>query len=161
MAQVLFNGTRVPFWIRYKAATYRCKPFKRKTEACTACWQPGHRQDVCPNGRPALRCNTCGTPNAAADHTCIPKCIVCDGPHVTGSADCPRRFQPRRQPQTYAQAAIAGHDQHDANTTHQERPKRSEYNQTKETGNTSNQKQDSSQQQKMNDPRTSSRVATR
>ncbi|KAH9379795.1 hypothetical protein HPB48_007296 [Haemaphysalis longicornis] len=43
---------------------------------------------------------------------------------------------------------VPSHDQHDANTTHQERPKRSEYNQTKETGNTSNQKQDSSQQQK-------------
>lgn len=148
MAQILFNGTRVPFWIRYRAATYRCKPFKRKTEACTACWQPGHLQDVCPNASPPPRCNTCGTPNAAPDHSCLPKCIVCDGPHVTGSADCPRRFQRRRQPQTYAQAAIAGHDRQDASTTQQERPKRSEHNQTKETGNTSSQKQESSQQQK-------------
>lgn len=58
-AQILFHGTKVPFWIRYRAATYRCKPFRRKTEACIACWQPGHRQDVCPNSTPTARCSKC------------------------------------------------------------------------------------------------------
>lgn len=154
MAQILFNGTRVPFWVRYRAATYRCKPFKRKTEACTACWQPGHRQDVCPNAKPPSRCNACGTPNAAKDHQCLPKCIVCDGPHLTGSVDCPRRFQPRRRPQTYAQAAIEGHNHLDTKTSQQERPKKTENkqkdsgHQTQNTLNTSNQKQDNFQQQK-------------
>lgn len=105
IVQILFNGTRVPFWVRYRAATYRCKPFRRKTEACTACWQPGHRQDVCPNTQVAPRCAKCGLSNAPDDHQCTPKCIVCDGPHLTGSAECPRRYQPRRQPLTYAQAA--------------------------------------------------------
>ncbi|KAH9378899.1 hypothetical protein HPB48_018249 [Haemaphysalis longicornis] len=99
------NGTRVPFWVRYRAATYRCKPFRRKTEACMACWQPGHRQDVCPSTQIAQRCPKCGLSSAPDDHECTPKCIVCDGPHLTGSADCPRRYQPRRQPLTYAQAA--------------------------------------------------------
>lgn len=105
IAQILFHGTRVPFWIRYRAATYRCKPFRRKTEACTACWQPGHRQDVCPNVQATPRCPTCGLANAPSDHQCTPKCIVCAGPHQTGTVECPRRYQPRRHPLTYAQAA--------------------------------------------------------
>lgn len=103
MAQILFDGTKVPFWIRYRATTYRCKPFRRKTEACAVCWQQGHRQDVCPNAQAPARCSRCGTMNAAENHNCSPRCIVCEGPHLTGSADCPRRYQPRRRHPTYAQ----------------------------------------------------------
>lgn len=95
IAQILFQGTRVPFWIRYRSATYRCRPFRRKTEACTTCWRTGHRQDVCPNTQTTpQRCPKCGLPNAPEDHPCSPKCIVCEGPHVTGTAECPRRYQP-------------------------------------------------------------------
>lgn len=107
-AQILFDGTKVPFWIRYRAAMYRCKPFRRKTEACIACWQPGHRQDVCPNSAPTTRCSKCGAANPAEGHPCVPKCVVCDGQHITGSIDCPKRFQPRRKQQTYAQAVEDG-----------------------------------------------------
>ncbi|KAH9378721.1 hypothetical protein HPB48_008537 [Haemaphysalis longicornis] len=89
IVKILFNGTRVPFWVRYRAATYRCKPFRRKTEACTACWQPGHRQDVCPSTQIAPRCHKCGLSSAPDGHRCTPKCILCDGPHLTGSAECP------------------------------------------------------------------------
>lgn len=105
MVQILFDGHRVPFWVRYRAATYRCKPFRRKTEACAVCWQVGHRQDVCPNIRTPPRCSSCGATNPAENHPCTPRCIVCEGPHVTGSADCPRRFQPRKRPPSYAQVA--------------------------------------------------------
>lgn len=105
IAQILFDGTKVPYWIRYRAATYRCKPFRRKSEACTACWQPGHRRDVCPNAKAPPRCPTCGLVNAPEDHQCAPKCIVCEGPHPTGNVVCPKRYQPRRHPLTYAQAA--------------------------------------------------------
>ncbi|KAH9359715.1 hypothetical protein HPB48_019975 [Haemaphysalis longicornis] len=41
-----FHGPGVPFWFCYRAATYRFKPFRRKVEACTAWWPPGHRQGV-------------------------------------------------------------------------------------------------------------------
>lgn len=105
IAQILFDGTKVPYWIRYRAATYRCKPFRRKSEACPACWQPGHRRDVCPNAQAPPRCPTCGTINAPENHKCVPRCIVCEGPHLTGTVDCPKRYQPRRLPFTYAQAA--------------------------------------------------------
>lgn len=105
IAQILFDGTKVPYWIRYRAATYRCKPFRRKSEACTACWQPGHRRDVCPNAQAPPRCPTCGLVTAPEDHPCVPKCIVCGGPHLTGTVECPKRYQPRRHPKSYAQAA--------------------------------------------------------
>lgn len=104
MVQILFDGPHVPYWVRYRAATYRCKPLKRKTEACANCWSTGHRKDVCPQQNTVPRCATCGVANAPEGHPCRPKCIVCDGPHATGSAECPRRFQPRARP-TYAQAA--------------------------------------------------------
>lgn len=116
-AQILFHGTKVPFWIRYRAATYRCKPFRRKTEACIACWQPGHRQDVCPNLTHATRCSKCGSADPAEGHQCVPKCVVCDGQHITGSTDCPKRFQPRRKQQTYAQVVADGKDTPDAQDT--------------------------------------------
>lgn len=105
IVQILFEGSKVPFWVRYRAATYRCKPFKRKTEACTTCWRIGHRQDVCPDNQPQPRCSLCGLTNPMDNHQCVPKCIVCEGAHQTGSPDCPRRFQPRRQSPTYAQVA--------------------------------------------------------
>ncbi|XP_077528140.1 uncharacterized protein LOC144139741 [Haemaphysalis longicornis] len=107
IVQILFEGTTVPFWVRYRAVTYRCKPFKRKTEACTTCWHTGHRKDVCPTTQPPSRCVQCGLINPPDPHKCTPKCIVCGGAHLTGSAECPRRFQPRRQAPTYAQVTAA------------------------------------------------------
>lgn len=116
MAQILFDGTKVPFWIRYRSATYRCKPFRRKTEACSLCWQSGHRQDVCPTAQPSPRCPRCGTVNPPEGHLCNPLCIVCEGRHLTGSADCPRRFQPRKRLPTYAQMVSNGQDRRNATT---------------------------------------------
>ncbi|CAN7984757.1 unnamed protein product, partial [Ixodes hexagonus] len=90
-AQILFDGYKVLFWIRYGYTTYRCTPFRHKTEACTQCWQRGHRPDVCPN--PTTRCPKCGIANPNEGHTCEPKCIVCGGAHLTGSTACPQRFE--------------------------------------------------------------------
>lgn len=101
LVQVLFQGPHVPFWVRYRAATLRCHPFKRKSEACFNCWQPGHRKDVCPNQPPTQRCAACGLAQAPEQHLCKPNCILCGEAHPTGAAGCRRRFQPRRrQPHT-------------------------------------------------------------
>lgn len=102
MVQILFDGPHVPYWVRYRAATYRCKPFRRKTEACTRCWNTGHRQDVCPGPQTATRCARCGAIDAPEQHPCTPRCIVCGGGHVTGSSECQQRFRPRK---TFAMAA--------------------------------------------------------
>lgn len=94
--QILFDGTIIPYHISYRGATYRCQPFRRKTEACTTCWRTGHRPDVCPTSQ--VRCQKCGLLNPNPEHPCQPKCVVCKGIHITGSAECRSRFQPRRRP---------------------------------------------------------------
>ncbi|KAG0416961.1 hypothetical protein HPB47_005987 [Ixodes persulcatus] len=66
-----------------------------KTEACTKCWQKGHRQDVCPYQ--IIRCANCGLENPNDNHPCTPRCVVCGGPHLMGTPECPKRFHPRRK----------------------------------------------------------------
>ncbi|KAH9360614.1 hypothetical protein HPB48_007565 [Haemaphysalis longicornis] len=94
--QILFEGTIIPYHISYRGATYRCQPFRRKTEACTTCWRTGHRPDVCPTSQ--VRCQKCGLLNPNPEHPRQPKCVVCQCTHITGSAECRSRFQPRRRP---------------------------------------------------------------
>ncbi|KAH7954438.1 hypothetical protein HPB49_018439 [Dermacentor silvarum] len=71
----------------------------RKTNAiCATCGKPGHRTDVCPAPVPENeRCALCGKTgvDASQPHECHPRCVLCGGPHVAGSRDCPRRY---RQP---------------------------------------------------------------
>ncbi|KAH7979558.1 hypothetical protein HPB49_009870 [Dermacentor silvarum] len=71
----------------------------RKTNAiCATCGKPGHRTDVCPAPVPENeRCALCGKTgmDASQPHECHPGCVLCGGPHVAGSRDCPRRC---RQP---------------------------------------------------------------
>lgn len=104
IVQVLFQGNVVPYWIRYRAATMRCYPFKRKQEACFACWRPGHRKDVCPHPPTENRCTTCGTLAPQPNHPCTPSCILCGAAHLTGSTGCTNRFKPRRRTTSQAMA---------------------------------------------------------
>ncbi|KAH7954050.1 hypothetical protein HPB49_015246 [Dermacentor silvarum] len=71
----------------------------RKTNAiCATCGKPGHCTDVCPAPVPENeRCALCGKTgvDASQPHECHPRCVLCGGPHVSGSRDCPRRY---RQP---------------------------------------------------------------
>ncbi|KAG0431746.1 hypothetical protein HPB47_021487 [Ixodes persulcatus] len=96
IVQVLFLGPHVPFWVQYRAVILRCYPYKRKTEACMACWSAGHRRDVCPKPSPKPHCTICGTLGPTPNHPCQPHCILCGQDHLTGAAGCPKRFQPRR-----------------------------------------------------------------
>lgn len=100
----------------------RCYPFKRKQEACFACWRPGHRKDVCPHPPSAERCTTCGTTSPQPNHPCTPSCILCGEAHLTGTAGCRNRFQPRRKTSTPAMArqdldALSPHGQPSKSTT--------------------------------------------
>ncbi|KAH7953259.1 hypothetical protein HPB49_006555 [Dermacentor silvarum] len=62
--------------------------------------QTGHRPDVCPN--PTVHaCNTCNHPNPEAGHTCVPKCALSGGAHLTAAKDCNnklKRIRPRVKP---------------------------------------------------------------
>lgn len=109
LVQVLFQGPHVPFWVRYRAATLRCHPFKRKSEACFNCWQPGHRKDVCPNQPPTQRCAACGLTQAPEQHLCKPNCILCGEAHPTGAA-----------PPLPTKASTTTHQERDAQCTNQQ-----------------------------------------
>lgn len=108
--QITFNGTRVPYWVRYQMVTFRCRPAKRKTEACHLCWATGHRPDVCPNPDAPPRCPTCGLSSPPDQHICRPLCIVCSGPHPTGSPACTQRYRPRPPPRKDTRTFTLGQD---------------------------------------------------
>ncbi|KAH7952990.1 hypothetical protein HPB49_003319 [Dermacentor silvarum] len=76
----------------FNSGIYRCHPFRPKTEACTNCWAPGHRADVCTKPKSTL-CHRCGQAHKAVEPpTCVPCCILCKGAHVTGSRPCKLQF---------------------------------------------------------------------
>lgn len=90
---ITFVGTTtLPCTIVFNCGIYRCHPFRPKAEACTNCWAPGHRADVCTKPKSTL-CHRCGQAHSAVEPpTCVPSCILCKGAHVTGSRPCRLRF---------------------------------------------------------------------
>ncbi|KAL1443166.1 hypothetical protein MTO96_030417, partial [Rhipicephalus appendiculatus] len=57
---ITFVGTTtLPSSIVFNCGVYHCHPFRPKAEACTNCWTPGHRADVCTKPKSAL-CYRCG-----------------------------------------------------------------------------------------------------
>ncbi|KAH7934014.1 hypothetical protein HPB49_020425 [Dermacentor silvarum] len=90
---ITFGGTTtLPSAIVFSCEIYRCHPFRPKAEACTNCWAPGHRADVCTKPKSALR-HRCGqAPKTVEPPTCVSCCILYKGAHVTGSRPCKLRF---------------------------------------------------------------------
>ncbi|KAH7969074.1 hypothetical protein HPB52_014518 [Rhipicephalus sanguineus] len=73
---VLFEGHKVPTFVRYRAALLRCSLYRKQVDFCRQCNRLGHRGDVCPNPDNKL-CAGCGTPNPDEGHRCEPKCQLC------------------------------------------------------------------------------------
>ncbi|KAH7953096.1 hypothetical protein HPB49_004599 [Dermacentor silvarum] len=64
---VTFVGTTtIPSAIVFNCGIYRCYPFRPKAEACTNCWAPGHRADVCTKPKSTL-CHRCGQAHKAVE----------------------------------------------------------------------------------------------
>ncbi|KAH7937776.1 hypothetical protein HPB49_015909 [Dermacentor silvarum] len=111
---ITFDANAVPHSIKYMGAIHRCTLYRGSPDACTNCRQPGHRHDVCPSPKTNL-CPRCGTQHSQQDPPCTPKCILCEGPHLTGTGSCKRRnlHQPRKQPshpETQQQESIPPRD---------------------------------------------------
>ncbi|KAL1481385.1 hypothetical protein MTO96_034501, partial [Rhipicephalus appendiculatus] len=85
-------------------AILRCTPYRGSPDACTNCRQPGHRHDVCPCPKTNLW-PRCGTQHLPQEPPCTPKCILCEGSHLTGTGSCKGRnlHQPRKQIKQQAQ----------------------------------------------------------
>ncbi|KAH7964497.1 hypothetical protein HPB51_011567 [Rhipicephalus microplus] len=107
---ITFDANEVPHSIKYMGAIHRCTPYRGSPDACTNCRLPGHRHDVCPSPKTNL-CPRCGSQHSPQEPPCTPKCILCEGPHLTGTGSCKGRnlHQPRKttkQPQTQRQEPV-------------------------------------------------------
>ncbi|KAH7974121.1 hypothetical protein HPB49_010209 [Dermacentor silvarum] len=77
-----FAGPDVPHYLWLYGAEYRCTLHKKTVPVCWVCYEVGHRSTACP--WPGTRaCHECGTRNPAPGHTCVAKCTLCGGGHVT------------------------------------------------------------------------------
>ncbi|KAM7303191.1 hypothetical protein ISCGN_013172 [Ixodes scapularis] len=89
---IVFEGKKVPYFVRYGATEKKCFLHKKKIECCGQCGRVGHRTDVCP--RPEeRRCKGCWTLNPPAEHECTPACGVCGKAHPTGDQKCKKKFK--------------------------------------------------------------------
>ncbi|XP_065297562.1 uncharacterized protein [Dermacentor albipictus] len=89
-AIITFSGIRVPRYIYYYGAEYRCYIHKPRQQLCSVCLSTGHRADVCPTpDKP--RCAACGTSNPSEGHDCTLKCFQCGGEHPATDSRCPVR----------------------------------------------------------------------
>lgn len=92
-ALLIFQGTRVPFYVKGGSVLLRCRPFCRSVQVRRVCGELGPCMELCPNPE-SLKCLDCGQPTPSTDHVCTPKCQLCLQPHTTAGKDCPRRFMP-------------------------------------------------------------------
>lgn len=89
---IVFEGQRVPYFVYYRGAEYRCFLHKKKYEVCATCGTVGHRMDVCPHPDRQC-CKTCALPDPTEDHACEIKCALCGKDHPTGDKKCPHRYK--------------------------------------------------------------------
>ncbi|KAH9383506.1 hypothetical protein HPB48_025059 [Haemaphysalis longicornis] len=91
---ILFEGQKVPHYVKYGGFVTKCTLYRQHREVCKICGQVGHRKDVCPTPN-ARVCFACGRKNPGEDHKeyCKPKCKLCGGSHVTGTGSCKNKFK--------------------------------------------------------------------
>lgn len=90
---LLFDGHKVPNYVRCGMLLLRCTLYKRQIDTCRNCGRVGHRQDVCPTPSEKV-CEHCGIKPTGPDHVCVtPKCALCGEAHITGDRTCRNRYQ--------------------------------------------------------------------
>ncbi|XP_050039608.2 uncharacterized protein [Dermacentor andersoni] len=91
-AIVVFQGPKVPNFVRYGVTLIPCRLYKKQIDVCQQCGRVGHRKDVCPT--PTIKtCLACGLTNPTEDHRCTPKCQLCGGEHPTGDRTCKAKYK--------------------------------------------------------------------
>nr|XP_050047140.2 uncharacterized protein LOC126544004 [Dermacentor andersoni] len=91
-AIVVFQGPKVPNFVRYGVTLIPCRLYKKQIDVCQQCGRVGHRKDVCPT--PTIKtCMACGLANPTEDHRCAPKCQLCGGEHPTGDRTCKAKYK--------------------------------------------------------------------
>ncbi|KAL1473576.1 hypothetical protein MTO96_038587 [Rhipicephalus appendiculatus] len=70
---VAFEGPRVPSYLRYGGALFRCTLYRKQVDMCHCCGRLGHRMEECPNPLDKV-CRGCDALNPGPDHQCSPRC---------------------------------------------------------------------------------------
>ncbi|KAH7951753.1 hypothetical protein HPB52_012517 [Rhipicephalus sanguineus] len=89
---VLFDGYRVPSYVKYGGALIRCSLYRKQLDVCYHCGRLGHRADVCPNPNDKI-CRGCRMPNPPENHECKARCQLCDQDHPTADRTCKARYK--------------------------------------------------------------------
>ncbi|KAH8024484.1 hypothetical protein HPB51_025111 [Rhipicephalus microplus] len=85
---LLFNGLKVPNYVRCGMLLLRCTLYERHLDTCSNCGRVSHRQDVCPTPSEKL-CEHCGIKPTGPDHECVtPECALYGQAHITGDHTC-------------------------------------------------------------------------
>ncbi|KAK8766529.1 hypothetical protein V5799_006694 [Amblyomma americanum] len=93
-AIVVFQGPKVPNFVRYGVTLIPCRLYRKQIDVCQQCGRVGHRKDVCPT--PTIKtCLACGLANPKEDHRCTPKCKLCGDEHPTGDRMCKAKYKIR------------------------------------------------------------------
>ncbi|KAH7936841.1 hypothetical protein HPB49_005707 [Dermacentor silvarum] len=97
MAVVTFEGPKVPRFIFYRCQVAYVRLYKKTVPVCSCCGTIGHRATACPSPKPGFW-SRCGsqvptTPEGLAQHECQARCILCTGPHKTGTRGCPGKYR--------------------------------------------------------------------
>ncbi|KAL1416267.1 hypothetical protein MTO96_028100 [Rhipicephalus appendiculatus] len=102
---ITFGQATVPRKIVYGGGLHLCTPYASRVETCSNCRTIGHRTDVCIEPR-THKCPRCGQLHPKeANPTCAPVCIICEGPHLSGSRECKHRHLPKVTRPTSAREA--------------------------------------------------------
>ncbi|KAH6919402.1 hypothetical protein HPB50_029611 [Hyalomma asiaticum] len=88
---VVFDGLRVPNFVRYGPTLVPCYLYRRQVDICYVCGKLGHRADVRPDPG-STECRGCGISNPTSSHVCDPQCKLCGGTHVTADKMCSKRY---------------------------------------------------------------------
>ncbi|KAH7968182.1 hypothetical protein HPB52_006433 [Rhipicephalus sanguineus] len=88
---VVFDGLRVPNFVRYGPTLVPCSLYRRQVDICYVCGKLGHRADVCPDPG-YTQCRGCGISNPTSSHVYNPQCKLCGGLHVTADKVCTKRY---------------------------------------------------------------------
>ena len=91
LVRVAFPGSVLPDYVNVEGLLIKVKEFHRRQMFCEKCMSYSHTSKYCVN-KP--KCKFCGSTQhneESCDHKNINKCLDCDGEHLPGAAECPKR----------------------------------------------------------------------